>query len=118
MKPENFTVVGVKSFMKELAVTIRILKQLRKQEENQHIQHFAPEAIERAKKESLGSLRFQARHYHIAYSEFRGNVRSQIETKATLKADESLILSLKEAMLAAMPKPIEAVNVPEVASNA
>jgi len=37
MKTENYTVPAVKAFLKELAIMIRILKQLRKEEQNQHL---------------------------------------------------------------------------------
>ena len=63
MKIESYTVSGVKAFLKELAVMIRILKQLRKEEQNQQIGHFPADAIERAKAESLDTLRFQSRYY-------------------------------------------------------
>jgi hypothetical protein len=124
MKPENFTIRGIKNFRKELAVVIRIKKHLRKQEQNQNLKQFSAEAVEMAQKEStsLENLRVLARHYNIAYAEFRGKARSQIENKTgenTRQPDESLILSIKEAMAKAMT-PVVPVNpvVPEVMPNA
>ena len=110
MKMENYTVAGVKAFLKDLAAMIRILKQLRKEEQNQHIGHFPADMIERAESESLGILRYQARHYHIAYSEFRGRERNQIENKANTEPDESLISNIKDAMAEANPCKVEVAN--------
>ena len=108
MKPENFTIPSIKAFLKDLALMIRICKQLRKLEKNQHLDHFKVEDVAAAAKKvtSLYSLRFQARHYHIAYCEFRGRTRQQIEAKvnhatAKFNTDEKLIISLKESMVAA-----------------
>jgi hypothetical protein len=110
MKIEKYTVPAVKAFLKDLAVMIRILKQLRKEEQNQRIGHFPADAIELAKAESLDTLRFQARHYHIAYSEFRGKERSQIENKANTQPDESLISGIKAAMAEANPRVVEVAD--------
>jgi hypothetical protein len=110
MKTENYTVPAVKAFLKELAIMIRILKQLRKEEQNQHLQHIPADVIERARAESLDTLRYQARHYHIAYSEFRGRERNQIENKANTKADESLIAQIKTAMTEVNPLRVEVAD--------
>lgn len=110
MKTENYTVPAVKAFLKELAIMIRILKQFRKEEQNRRIEHFPAELVKKACTESLDTLRYQARHYHIAYSEFRGRERNQIENKANTKADESLITQIKAAMAEANPPRVEVAD--------
>jgi len=110
MKIEKYTVSAVKAFLKELAIMIRISKQLRKCTENQRIEHFPAEAVKKASNESLDSLRHQARHYHIAYSEFRGRERSQIENKTNTKVDEALIAQIKSAMAEASPRVVEVAD--------
>jgi len=109
MKPENHTISKVRQFLKLQSEVIHVLKQLRKCEQNQHIGSVSPEAqavIESYKKRPyytadffLAGLRNDARHYHIAWSEFFGKTREQIEAKSNKPPCEELIQSIKYALL-------------------
>lgn len=104
--PADYTIKGVKSFLKQLSAVIRVLKQLRKLPKNQRLSGFTSELVEEAKKEQapLTYMRFLARIYHIAYSEARGRTYSEIESKCTNKLDVISLGKIKSRMA-------EAVNI-------
>lgn len=94
--PKTYLVSDIKSFLKQLATVIRIKKIMRKEPHNQHLEGFSPEQLDMAKKmftyggfqpleniRALASAKETYRAHHIAYCEFRGKSRSQIENKTS-----------------------------------
>ncbi len=102
MKAISYTVKGVKTLLKKLSVLIRIAKQLRKLPENQNLSSFNQDLITEASQHSVSSLQYEARHYHIAYCEFRGRTRLVIEPKTNNEPSESYIKTIIENMSKAM----------------
>lgn len=94
--PKTYLVSDIKSFLKQLATVIRIKKIMRKEPHNQHLEGFSQEQLDLAEKVysnsglsswhlvyNLESIRDAYRAHHIAYCEFRGKSRSQIENKTS-----------------------------------
>lgn len=104
MKCTSYKVKGVKAFLKELSEVIRVAKQLRKLERNRKLGKIPEDIMDKATKSSVESLKFLARHHHIAYSEFRGRTREEIERKTNTEPDESLIKTIKDEMAKANPR--------------
>ena len=113
----TYTVYDVKKHLKQLAVEIRALKQLRKLEHNQNLNvlnSIEPEILEKAMqraKKDYGAINavhnacYEFRNWHIAYCEFRGKSREQIEKPADGNSpNEQLIAQIKENMAVAMEK--------------
>lgn len=94
--PQTYLVSDIKSFLKQLATVIRIKKIMRKADHNQHLEGFSQEQLDLAEKvysnsglvswqlaRNLDSIRDMYRAHHIAYCEFRGKSRTQIENKTS-----------------------------------
>jgi len=96
----KFTTKNVRSFLKTIAKTIRVLKVLRKERIGERLKNFTEEEINQAKSEtfSLAYIRDYARHLHIAYSEFLGNKREDIERTCITKPRESQIQQFKDLL--------------------
>jgi hypothetical protein len=113
------TIKNVKEYLKGIAKRITILKVLRKDIPNQNLKGFDPTLVDEVKKlteEKPGTYRYyttpeylvrtnasEFRHYHIAYCEFRGKTREQIENKVsehtTRNTDEKYITIIKERII-------------------
>ena len=113
MYSEKHTIKNIKSYLKNIAKRITILKQLRKMECNQNLKGFDPKLVDEVKDlvnksysenylVKVNSKEF--RHYHIAYCEFRGKTRKQIENKVSevtllyYNTKEEYIKEIKEKM--------------------
>jgi hypothetical protein len=107
---EKHTVQNVKQYLKDLAQSIRILKILRKMEKNQNLKGFDPEKVENLKQDLNSRSLFSTlilrqityRQYHIAYSEFRGRTREEIEPFTKNPPNSRLIDNIKKQMEEAM----------------
>lgn len=111
----DYTLKGVKAYLKNLAKIIRIKKHLRKDAQNQHVEQFSAEdlalaaTIQPSSWDTRGvwlisNLKAEYRSLHIAYCEFRGKTREQIESKVTEgnEPNESQIKTNLEMISAAM----------------
>lgn len=110
----DYTIKGIKAYLKDLAKILRIKKHLRKDEENRRMSQFKAEDLKLAETVQPGkwensadvvrSLRSEYRHLHIAYCEIRGKERKQIESKVAEgnEPDESIIKVYMDKINAAM----------------
>jgi len=98
MKLEKYTVKSVKAYLKNLSVLIKIAKQLRKLPENQNLKSFDVDLINEANRKHAFHWSEEARHFHIAYCEFRGTPRSLIEPKTKNPPNETFIANIIKKM--------------------
>jgi hypothetical protein len=119
MNIEKHTIKNVKEYLKDIAKRITILKVLRKDIPHQNLKGFDTALVDEVKKLTIPSeldrypryynspeylVRVNSRefrHYHIAYCEFRGRTREQIENKVSehttlWRTDEKYIKEIKE----------------------
>lgn len=109
---KEYTVKNVKKYLKKLSNKISIVKQLRKLKRNQDLRGFNEELINLVIKDielgyciedTLRIYRRHFRHHHIAYCEFRGRSRDEIEKPAEdNRPNEKDIKLIKEKMTKAM----------------
>ena len=86
----NYTLKAVKAYLKELALDIRKMKNSRKEYTFGHVP-------------GLDEARHEYRHLHIAYCEFRGRERDQIESpKDDNLPNEALVQEYRDKITEAM----------------
>lgn len=120
MNPENYKLKTIKNHIKTLGENIRVLKQLRKTKRC-NLSKLNPDIVKRVRAiidkrlddlkfwtqplheewvidEQLYRARWDVRHHHIAYCEFKGTERKLIENNPEVKASELTIKKIKDNM--------------------
>lgn len=111
---DNYSLSNIKKYLKDLSYQIRISKIFRKQKSNQKFKGFDICQVDKIRdlieKEHIGAcglvetLSYNFRHFHIAYCEFRGKTREQIERKSRVSPQEYIIDHIKSQILRDMEK--------------
>jgi len=110
MKLEIYTVKSIKAYLKKLSVLIKIAKQLRKLPENQNLSPYDVDLVNEANTKLACSWSEEARHFHIAYCEFRGTPRSLIEPKTDNPPNETYITNILKKMYEDTQKTMVVIN--------
>ena len=102
---EEYTLYNVKEYLKKLGTKISIKKQMCKTV-YRDLSRFTPGLVSEvySERRRLGNYQNEFRHLHVAYCEFRGRTREQVERKTENPPNEDLIKDLKFKIKIAMEK--------------